>query len=73
MRAGRDSFCQTRSDAYGRRGIGANLGWFTAHLAKIVGLNGRVDAFEPLREVIDFAENDGIGAVFLAILDSDLW
>jgi hypothetical protein len=25
------------------------------------------------REVIDFAENDGVGAAFLAILDSDLW
>jgi hypothetical protein len=31
-------------------------------------VNGKAEA----REVIDFAENDGIGAVFLAILDSDL-
>jgi FkbM family methyltransferase len=27
--------------------IGANLGWFTVHLARIVGADGRVDAFEP--------------------------
>ena len=27
--------------------IGANLGWFTVHLAHLVGARGRVDAFEP--------------------------
>jgi len=27
--------------------VGANLGWFTVHLALLVGADGRVDAFEP--------------------------
>ena len=33
--------------------VGANLGWFTAHLALLVGPNGRVDAFEPRSDVMD--------------------
>ena len=33
--------------------IGANLGWFTAHLALLVGAEGRVDAFEPRSDVMD--------------------
>ena len=31
--------------------IGANLGWFTVNLAKIVGGEGRIDAFEPRADV----------------------
>jgi FkbM family methyltransferase len=33
--------------------VGANLGWFTAHLALLVGPNGRVDAFEPRSDLMD--------------------
>jgi FkbM family methyltransferase len=33
--------------------VGANLGWFTAHLARLVGANGRVDAFEPRSDLMD--------------------
>ena len=33
--------------------IGANLGWFTAHLALLVGAEGRVDAFEPRSDLMD--------------------
>ena len=33
--------------------IGANLGWFTAHLALLVGREGRVDAFEPRSDLMD--------------------
>jgi FkbM family methyltransferase len=33
--------------------VGANLGWFTAHLALLVGAEGRVDAFEPRSDLID--------------------
>jgi FkbM family methyltransferase len=33
--------------------IGANLGWFTAHLALLVGGGGRVDAFEPRSDLMD--------------------
>jgi FkbM family methyltransferase len=33
--------------------VGANLGWFTAQLALLVGPNGRVDAFEPRSDLMD--------------------
>jgi FkbM family methyltransferase len=33
--------------------IGANLGWFTVHLALFVGDEGRVDAFEPRSDLMD--------------------
>lgn len=33
--------------------IGANLGWFTAHLSLLVGRNGSVDAFEPRSDLMD--------------------
>jgi FkbM family methyltransferase len=33
--------------------IGANLGWFTTHLALLVGAKGRVDAFEPRSDLMD--------------------
>jgi len=33
--------------------VGANLGWFTAHLALLVGPGGRVDAFEPRSDLLD--------------------
>jgi len=33
--------------------IGANLGWFTFHLAHITGPTGRVDAFEPRADLFD--------------------
>jgi FkbM family methyltransferase len=33
--------------------VGANLGWFTAHLALLVGAEGRVDAFEPRSDLMD--------------------
>jgi FkbM family methyltransferase len=33
--------------------VGANLGWFTANLARLVGTNGRVDAFEPRSDLMD--------------------
>jgi FkbM family methyltransferase len=33
--------------------IGANLGWFTVHLALLVGAEGRVDAFEPRSDLMD--------------------
>jgi FkbM family methyltransferase len=33
--------------------IGANLGWFTAHLALLVGPEGKVDAFEPRSDLMD--------------------
>jgi FkbM family methyltransferase len=32
---------------------GANLGWFTTHLALLVGDEGRVDAFEPRSDLMD--------------------
>jgi FkbM family methyltransferase len=32
---------------------GANLGWFTAHLALLVGGDGRVDSFEPRSDLMD--------------------
>jgi len=32
--------------------VGANLGWFTIHLALLVGADGRVDAFEPRRDLV---------------------
>ena len=32
---------------------GANLGWFTVHLALLVGADGRVDAFEPRSDLLD--------------------
>jgi FkbM family methyltransferase len=32
--------------------VGANLGWFTAHLALLVGPEGRVDAFEPRSDLL---------------------
>ena len=32
---------------------GANLGWFTVHLALLVGAEGRVDAFEPRSDLMD--------------------
>jgi FkbM family methyltransferase len=32
---------------------GANLGWFTTHLALLVGGKGRVDAFEPRSDLMD--------------------
>jgi FkbM family methyltransferase len=32
---------------------GANLGWFTTHLALLVGGEGRVDAFEPRSDLMD--------------------
>jgi FkbM family methyltransferase len=43
---------------YVRRGmavvdVGANLGWFTVHLALLVGAKGRVDAFEPRADLMD--------------------
>jgi FkbM family methyltransferase len=31
--------------------IGANLGWFTVHMAKLVGADGSVVAFEPRRDL----------------------
>src|SRR5678815_787798 len=33
--------------------IGANFGWFTTHLGRLVGEHGRVHAFEPLPHVAD--------------------
>ena len=33
--------------------VGANLGWFTVHLALLVGTEGRVDAFEPRSDLMD--------------------
>jgi FkbM family methyltransferase len=33
--------------------VGANLGWFTVHLANLVGKDGRVDAFEPRSDLFD--------------------
>ncbi len=33
--------------------VGANLGWFTANLARLVGADGRVDAFEPRSDLMD--------------------
>ena len=33
--------------------VGANLGWFTAHLALLVGPGGRVDAFEPRSDLLE--------------------
>jgi FkbM family methyltransferase len=33
--------------------VGANLGWFTAHLALLAGSEGRVDAFEPRSDLMD--------------------
>jgi FkbM family methyltransferase len=33
--------------------IGANLGWFSIHLALLVGDEGRVDAFEPRSDLMD--------------------
>jgi FkbM family methyltransferase len=33
--------------------VGANLGWFTVHLADLVGKDGRVDAFEPRSDLFD--------------------
>jgi FkbM family methyltransferase len=33
--------------------VGANLGWFTAHLSLLVGAEGRVDAFEPRSDLLD--------------------
>jgi FkbM family methyltransferase len=33
--------------------LGANLGWFTVHLALLVGGEGRVDAFEPRSDLMD--------------------
>jgi FkbM family methyltransferase len=33
--------------------VGANLGWFTVHLADLVGPEGRVDAFEPRGELFE--------------------
>jgi FkbM family methyltransferase len=33
--------------------VGANLGWYTAHLALLVGAAGRVDAFEPRSDLLD--------------------
>jgi FkbM family methyltransferase len=40
--------------------IGANLGWFTVHLADIVGEDGRVDAFEPRSDLFDLLEKTTI-------------
>src|SRR5262249_10560824 len=33
--------------------VGANLGWFTVRLARLVGANGTVDAFEPRSDLKD--------------------
>ena len=33
--------------------VGANLGWFTVHLAQLVAAEGRVDAFEPRYDLLE--------------------